>query len=898
MYFLKNMAARFPAFFRRKKLDADMAEEMSLHLERRTQSLISEGLSPEEARYAAQRQFGGVEQLKELAREQRGTVWLAQFIQDLRFAWRQLLKTPGFTLIAVLSLALGIGAATSVFTLVESVLLRSLPVPDPHELRVLQWSGRDTRMRSLSGDIKSLGDRQSADAVSLAMFFNLREKGAELADIFGFSPLNDVTAQREGGAFAVRGMLVSDNFFSGLGTRPLMGSLFTPGQAAVDASAAHQVVITHDWWQNRFAADPAVLGQAVTLNGGSFTIVGVLPRKFPGVRPGDPRHFYVMMTAQSQFLERPSMADPKDHWWVRMMARLHSGNSDAQLKAALDVVFPTEAAAMMKSPEILVRAGDGGLATDRDQYRKPLLSIMAVVGLLMLVACANLAGLSLARGAARHHELAIRAAIGAGRWRLLRQSLTESLLLALLGGGLGVAFAIWGKSALSRLLAGTTEGVAHDLSLNLTVLGFGLAAAVVTGVLSGLLPALQAGRVDPVDGLKTRGVLSASKLRAGRILVAAQIALSMVLLTGGGLYLRTLLNLRNADTGFNAGGLLLFSLNPNVEGKSPAQIASYYERLQDALLAAPGVQTASPMMVPLLSGKSWSGDFTSPGRVFESPDKMQTHRLIVGERFFATMGIPITQGRALNPANSEAAPRVVVVNETFARRFFPGENTLGIRVRILRQEWTIVGVSRDTKYKTIREPAPPTVYFSFRQYPLRYGASFAVRTSVSPLGLANAVREIVASIDPTVPVTNVTTQEQLLDRALSPERVVAALGCVLAGLALLLACIGLYGLMSFNVARRQKEIAIRMAIGAQPREVALAIVREALWLVAAGIGVGLPVVLGGASFIESQLYGVPPQDTATLITVIAVLMAVALLAAWLPARRATRVDPLVALRAE
>jgi predicted permease len=888
---------RVRGFFSRKQLDAEMAEEMRQHVERRMQANIAGGMALEDARREAYRQFGHADGLKEIAREQRSMAWLEHLLRDVRFAGRQLLKTPGFTLIAVLSLALGIGAATSVFTLVESVLLRSLPVPNPHELRVLQWTGLQTRMRSISCNVREVGDRRIADAVSLPMFLSLREKGSGLADVFGLFPLDDVTTRTAAGTFSARGMLVSDNFFSGLGVAPFMGSLFAPGQATVDTAASNQIVLTHGWWERHFAADPGVLGQQVTLNGGSFTIIGVLPPKFPGVRPGDRRDFYVMLTQQSQFLDRPATSNPNDHWWVRMMARVRP-ESSAQLKAILDPVFHTEAAAMMKSPEILMLAGDGGLTADRDNYRKPLLSILAAVVLLMLVACANLAGLSLARGAARHHELAIRAAIGAGRGRLLRQSLTESLLLALIGGGLGMLVAVWGKSALSRLLSGTSEGVPHDLSLNIAVLGFGLLAAVVTGVLSGLLPAWQASRVDPVDGLKARGFMNVSKLRAGRILVASQIALTVVLLTGGGLYLRTLLNLRAIDTGFTTESLLLFRLNPSVAGKSPAQIAGFYERVQDALVAHAGVKNASPMMVPLLSGDAWSGDFAAPGRVSEPPEKRQTHRLIVGERYFATMDVAITQGRAFSAGDVEAAPRVLVVNEAFARKFFPGENVLGVTVKILRQDWTIVGVCRDTKYRSIREPAPPTVYFSFRQYPLRFGASFAVRTSLPPLGLANAAREIVAAIDPEVPLTNITTQEQLRDRGLSAERLVATLGCVLAGLALLLACIGLYGLMSFNVARRKNEIAIRMAVGAQPADVTRGILREALVLVAVGLGVGVPLVFALSHLIKTQLHGVRPHDPLTLVAVSFVLALVALLAAWVPARRATRVDPLAALRAE
>jgi len=815
-------------------------------------------------------------------------------VNDLKFAFRQLLKYPGFTVVAVLTLALGIGAATAVFSLINAILLRSLPVPRPDELRVLHWTGIDARPRSISGYFNTTGNRATAECVSPSMFLRLREKGAGLAEIFAFAPLDDAVVRARNEAFAASGMVVSDNFFPVIGVRPIIGRLFAPGEAGADA--ARQVVISFEQWARHFARDPDVVGQTLTFNGQSLTIIGVLPQGFSGVRPGNPYGFYVLMAADSPFLERA--VSVADHWWVRLMARVRPDTTDARLKAALDTEFVTEAQSQIKQPEILVQPGGAGLAFDRNAYGKPLLLVLAVVGLILLVACANIAGLLLARGAARQHELAVRAALGAGRWRLIRQSLAESLLLALLGCGLGLLVAIWSRTAIAGMLAHSAEGLHYDLSLNLTVLSFSLSVALGTALLAGLLPALRAGTADPLGGLKTRTALGTPRLRAGRVLVVAQIGLSLVLLSGAGLALRTLVNLRQIDAGFDTQKLLVFQLNAGFAGYKDAQLTAFYERVQTSLAAIPGAQNASLTVFPLLDEKSSSGGFTFVDRALGPGENPQTYRLVVGETFFATMGLPVSRGRALSDADTGDAPKAIVINETFARKYFPDQDPLGHAISTWKADWRIVGVCRDAKYPSIKEAVPPTIYIPFRQFPLRYGAYFMVRTTLPPLALATSVRQAVAAIDPGVPVAHLTTQEQLIDGTIRPERLFAAACAVLAALALALCCIGLYGLLSFNVARRTSEIGVRLAIGAQAGDVARLILREAFVLAAVGIGMGLPAALGVTRLIRSQLYGVQTADPATLTTVIAVLMAVALFAAWVPARRAAKIDPMKALRYE
>jgi predicted permease len=899
---MKILFKKALALFRKEKLDAEMAEEMRAHLEMQMAENIRRGMSADEARYAAQREFGGVDQIKERARDQRGWVWFEQVVKDFAFALRGLRRSPGFTAVAVLSLALGIGAGTAVFSLVNAILLRSLPVANPDELRVLRWSGTNVRMTSLGEwAVETSGNRMTAHSVTHPAFLNLREQVKERAEIFGFQPLDDITANAGSQSFTTRGIMVSDNFFSGIGVAPVLGRSFIAGEDYTGNGTC--VVICYEWWEKYFARDPGALGQRLLLNGTQFTIVGVLPRGFSGVLPGSPSEFYVPMAAQSQFLYRP--VTDTFHWFVRLMARVRPGVGDAQLKAELDVAFTREAAAIMAEPSMLVEPGDGGLSIDRKQYRRPLMLMLGVVGLVMLVACANLAGLSLARGAARQHELAVRAALGAGRRRLIRQSLTESFVLAFLGGGLGVLLAIWGKTVIARLLAGSTDGLRYDFSLDPKVLGFSLTAALITAVLSGLLPALRAGSANPVAGLRSRGAIGAPRLRMGRILVAGQICLSLLLLCGAGLYVRTLSNLMRIDAGFSAEKLLLLQLNPAGVGLEGAQRAAFYAQVQSALAELPGVRGATLLDTPLLSGNGSAGGFAFTDRPGDRSDNKQTHRLTVGETFFATMNIPVLTGREFTAADAEGAPKVVIVNETFVQKYLAGENPVGRTINIWGANWQIVGVSRDAKYTNLKETVPPTTYFPFRQrFYAKFAkthlgsAYFAVRTSQPPLTLVSAARQAVAKINPGVPLAHLTTQEEVRNKNIGQERLLAMLCSALACLALLLSCVGLYGLMAYHVARRTNEIGVRMALGATRGQIARPILSESLQLAGAGVVTGVPVVLGASRLIASHLYGVSTYDPITFMSAAGVLLLVAALAAWLPAYRAARIDPIVALRSE
>ncbi len=830
------------------------------------------------------------------------TIW-----HDMRYGLRQLRRSPGFTAVAVLSLALGIGANTAIFSVINGILLRSLPVRDPHQLRVINWTGTEVSLGSFrrrddatSQFSSSRGYRSGA--FPYPAYRDFTEKAEGFSDIFAFAFLHKnesgATINAGGVASVADGLMVSGNFFKGYGARILIGRSITPQDDRPDAEPV--AVITYRLWQRSYGLDPNVVGRTLMVNNIPFTIIGVLPRRHMGPRAGDPTEFYVPMAAQPQLRPEQSLTS-YEYWWVQVVGRLAPGANEARARSSLEILFTRALSASnaeIEQPGILLRDGRRGLLflVYRDMAG-PLWVLQGVVGVILLIACANLASLLLARGAARRHEMAVRAAIGAGRWRLMRQLLTESLIISLLGACLGLVLSLWLKAVVVGFLTSPTGGQRFNLQIGMNVLLFTLAILIVTTVLCGLFPALRAGYADPSAGLKDSGLRGAPRLRLGKILVAAQVGLSVLLVMGAGLLTRTLVNLYQIDLGLEVQNLLVFRLNPLESEHAWKDLENFYDTVRERIAGIPGVRSVALARCSLLHGGWWAEGISLPGRPGEKG--LWARSLTVSDGWFSTLGIGLLSGRDFNRTDTKDSQRVAIVNEAFAEKFFQGQNPVG-KVFYWEEdeiEYQIVGLCRDHVSHDLRHGAWQTMYFCHRQR-MRREMTFTVRSAIRPLSLVPAVRKAVGDLDRDLPLEDVTTQVQLFKRSISGERLFALLCGSLALLALALSCIGLYGLMAYNVARRTGEMGIRMALGARPRDVAWTILREALTLAAIGIAIGLPLASALVHVIRGIIYGIRPYDPLTMVGAAVLMVAVAALAAWHPARRAAKIDPMEALRYE
>jgi predicted permease len=919
---LPRLSTLWRNLFDKDGVEQELAEELRTYLDMLTEAKVKEGLRPEEARRAALIELGGVEQVKEKVREIRMGYYVRTLWQDLRYGMRMLARSPVFTAVAVLSLALGIGANTALFSLVNEVLLKMLPVKKPAELVLFNWlSGPNAMVRGISGSMitdPATGLRGST-SFSYLTFERLRDHSTTLSDVFAFAPLDQINVNLDGQAEIARGQFVSGGYYAGLGAQAMLGRTIT--EADDQASASPVVVITHRYWKRRFGLDPKVIGKAINVNNIPFTIIGVTQPEFSGA----------LQVGQSPDLSIPMAMEPRvspdDHnlvqpwfWWLQIMGRLKPGVSGEQARASLEGIFQQTAlegwqAAQARThargqklsqeprdvPALRVSPGGQGLTESRRKYSQPLMILMAVVGLVLLIACVNVANLLLARAATRQKEVAVRLAMGASRIRLIRQLLTESVLLAILGGGLGILFAYWAKDMLLALRAWGGGPLALDLKLDLRVLGFTTAVCLITGILFGLAPALRATRIDLAHALKdsARSLSAGSRSLLSRSLIVTQVALSLLLLIGAGLFVRTLRNLQNVDVGFNRENLLLFKIDPELAGYKDAQVMDLYRQLVERIEAVPGVRSVTISRHPLLSGKSRFGPISTQGAAPQSDEDVYAN--IVAANFFETMEIPILLGRGLSPRDDQREPKVAVINQTMARKYFGDENPIGRRFGFGGPETSgqieIVGVVRDAKYTDLRRQTPPTFYVPYQQEPPGQ-MTFAVRAADDATALIAPIRETVREVDQKLPLSDVRTQSQQVNESIAQERLFATLSSFFGLLALLLASIGLYGVMSYSVARRTNEIGIRLALGAQRGDVMRLVLRETLLLVLIGLVIGLGAAMASTRLISSMLFGLTPNDPGTILLAALLLVAVATLAGYLPARRASRVDPMVALRYE
>jgi predicted permease len=824
---------------------------------------------------------------------------------DVRFGLRQLRKSPGFTAVALLSLALGIGANTAIFSMINGIPYKSLPVRDPHELRVINWTCDPTHnrpmMRDREGDFESpKSNMLYCGSFPYPAYQDFAEQAQGFSDIFAFSCTESPKTINAGGvATLAMGQMVSGNFFKAYGAPVLIGRPITPEDDRPDAPPV--AVLTYPLWQRAFGLDPHVIGRTLIVGNTGFTVIGVLPRRYIGPLAGGTRtDFYVPMMAQPLLMKADGWLNSDNAWWVQMIGRLAPGADEAQVQASLELLFShvvSRSETELDRPGILLQKGQQGVLGERWKMAGPLWFLQIVVGLVLLIACTNLAGLLLARGAARQHEMAVRAAMGAGRWLLIRQSLTESVILSLAGVCLGLLFSIWIRAAVAAFILNPSKNQHFNLQVDANVLMFALAVGVVTTLLSGLFPALRAGNTNPSAGLKDSGSRGAPRLRLGKVLVTAQVSLSILLVVVGGLFCRTLINLYRTDPGFDTENLLLIPIKPgqSLSPPLPRERKGFFDSVRQKIAGIPGVRSVALSSKTLLGG-GWSPDISIPGRPDIKP--RESLALFVSDGYFATMGIDLLNGRDFRATDTRSSQQIVIVNEEFLRLFFPDENPLGQFITIGRDDqYQIVGLCSNHTYGGIRRGGSPILYLPHSQH-RRSNMTYAIRTVLPPISLTPAVRKAVADIDRNLPLERITTQKLAIKESLRLERLMTSLCGSLALLALVLPCIGLYGIMAYNVARRTGEIGIRMALGAQPSDVAWPILREALTLAAAGIAIGLPVALALVRSIRAIFYGIEPHDPITIIGTVVIMVTVAALAAWIPARRAAKVDPMEALRYE
>lgn len=883
---------RFTNFFRTRKLGHEIDEEIRFHLESRVKDNIQAGMPPSEASQDAERRFGSRLRAEEGVREANLLVWLETVRQDIRYAFRTLRRNTGFTAVAIGSLALGIGANAAIFSLIDALLLRSLPVRDPQELVQLQMM---------------MPGASTPSSFSYPLVRALSEQSEIFSGVCGFSNAVFDTGRRETPE-PVTGTWLTGACHEMFGLVPVAGRLLTRED---DRPGAPPVVVLSDtYWESKFGRNPSVIGGQLAISGVAATVVGVSPRSFTGATIGEVSHFAVSIGSMARVLPDRSSFLEASARWLQVLARPHQGISREQITVRLAVRWPnlvsaaipdSMAASRRRQMEstINVIPGGTGWSSLRSRFNQPLVVLMAVVALILLIACANIANLLLARATARRREIAVRLAIGAGRTRLIRQLLTESILLSLFGALLAVALASFGSQFLVAMLSSGQESmIVLDLNPNWRVLGFIASIAFGTALAFGIVPALEAtavGTAHTIAGTSAR--IAGSRSRLGAMLVTAQVALSLLLVIGAGLFLRTLQNLRSLDPGFRRDGVLLMEVNGRKLGYRGPQLTAFYHEVLQEIEAIPGVASASFSFTTPVGKGQVSQRIAVSG---QSVPNEETLVNLIAPRFFQTLHTPLIGGREFTVGDTATAPGVAIVNQAFVRRYLQGVQPLGRHLSIVGQanaDMQIVGVVQDAVYESLRESPPPTVYAPFSQRGGNLRAVFEMDTRGSLAQLAASVRTKIQPKSPGSPI-QIGTFTRQIESSLVQERLMAALAGCFGVLALLLAAIGLYGLLAYSVARRTSEMGVRMALGAKRSQVLWMIARDAIKLLLGGLAVGLPAAPAASRLVSSMLFGLTPSDPATMLAATALLMFAGLLAALLPAYRASRVDPLVALRYE
>ena len=887
MHRIRAALSRISSTFRRRGLDQELVEEVSEHLERLARHFIAQGMSPEEARYAARRQFGGVAQLQENLRERRGLPQLEILWRDVRYAFRQLRGAPAFTFAAMLTLAIGIGANTAVFAVVDAVVLRPLPYPDPHRLiSVESW--------------ETAHGAPHPETLSYPNFFDFRT-GNRVFDHLVCYRDDEMSMALPSRAIHVDAEIVSWDLFDVLRVHPELGRGFLPDE---EKPGAHVAVLGHELWQTHFAADPGIVGRSVSISGKPFTIVGVAPAGFHFPPDSPSPQLWTTLAEDSTVSIGHPLTTQRGARVLRAIGRLKDGISLQQAKAGMDSVaaalavqYPEEnrtRASTYLRPELERLIGD---------TRKPMLMLMGAVFLVLLIACANIANLILARSVERQREMAVRSAMGASRLTMIRQLLTESLALALVGSFAGMVIAYACLRVFVPLAADSIPRISQA-AVDTRVLAFSISLAMFTSVLFSLAPAFQVGKVDLANSLKegTRSVTRGPE-RLRSLLVVGQVTLGLMLVSGAGLLIASFLFLQRRDLGFKAENVLTFSLDFPTQ-YNVAEQSTFSDEILRRLGVLPGVQSVAAGWPLPLMGHEINISFLVEGQPLAAPERHRSDMAIVTPGYFRALGIPLLQGREFTDRDNDDGPPVVIVNQAFAEKFFPGQSALGKRIQSGatngnrgEQMREIVGIVGNAKQSAL-DLTPDTIYyFPYRQMSWFIG-SLIVRTSAPPHSLESAARSVVASMDKQIPMYRVRTMEEMSAFAMAQPRFQMLLLSAFAVIALALTVLGLYGILAYSVVQRTREIGVRMALGASRRGVLGMVLKRAMQLVVAGVCLGLAGATAEGYFLQSMLYGVRPDNIFLVSVASALMVCTGLLAAWLPAHRAASINVVTALRTE
>ncbi len=894
--------------FGAKRGTDDFRSEIQAHIELEIDDLRAQGLSEAEARAAARRRFGNVTRVSENFYESGRWQWADALVRNIRFGLRMIVRSPGSSAVAVIILALGIGATTTIFTLLNAVLLRNLPVPQPHQLVLFgdgKWSGSMDELPS--------GNWQ---AFSYHGYRDFQRNTRVFSNVAAIDSNDFRTHGHVGGGANLEKIgveLVSGTFFDTLGVRPILGRTLT--DADDGAAGAHPVAVaSYSWWRRRFASDPSALGTAVRIGSTVYSIIGITPPEFRGVIAGGSPDLWIPLSMEKEISPGWNGLDKDLFQSLYIIARRKPGVSMQQASAETNLLFrqmvrgyagaQPSARQLEQVEHVSIDLADAaiGISGLRFLFSTPLLILMGVAAMVLLIACINVANLMLARATARGHEIAIRLSVGAARSQLIRQLLIESGLLGLCGAVLGVALAWGGSRVLLALVSNGPELLPIDVNPDARVLAFALGVTILTVLLFGTIPALRATRMELAPSLKEgRGIAGGpARNRLTRGLIIGQVALSLALLCGAGLFLRSLANLANVDMGFEPGNVLVTFLDAaSANYKEDPRLQDVMQRVEERVDSIHGVE-ASAFASFVFNEGGWTDALSVPGRLKSDNDPDVDHR-VVGARYLAAMGIPVILGRDLSPDDTAASRKVAVINETTARLYFPGGSpighTFGIRDDAGWQNIEVVGVMKDAKYDNVVERQRPAAVYPYSQH-IGYSNNFVVRYTGDPKLVIRQIRKAVNDIDPNLPVGDFSQLTEWVGRSISRQRLLAQLSTLFGVIAALLACVGIYGVMSYGIARRTNEFGVRMAMGANRADVLWMVLGETLWVASIGVAIGIAVALACSRLVDSVLFGLKPTDPIAIGSATVLMIGVALFAGWIPARRATRIDPMVALRHE